>query len=512
MYMQQVQILLRTCFCILAATSCLAQTILTQQLTANGELKWNDIGSAFVQVNSYTLEWAPRLGPTPTVWSPFGVIPATNSSYSVDIPMFYRVRANVEGRFPRLKIAVLSDLHYSDPSLLVRDGTAFQTFLATDLKLFKQSPAIIDQMLADVAEARPDLVLVTGDLTKDGERICHQAMTNRLQQLKAAGARVFVIPGNHDINNPHAVSYDGALAVPVPSVSVAEFATLYAPFGYGDAVARDPNSLSYVAEPIPGLWILAMDACHPERNTNGTAFVGGYFDPLRLSWLTNQLAAARAQGKFVLGMMHQGLVEHFAGQKIFFSDFIVDNHQSLAQLFASFGMEVVFTGHFHAQDVVKANVCPGALYDVATGSAASFPCPYRLLSLDPNGMLAITSHFITNINYDLGGVPFPAYASNKVYAGWVDISAILLKNPPFALSQTNVQYVAPALAEALVSHYQGDEGTRPLSASTQGILAYLRGQADPASQIVVNLLTALFTDGPPPDNNLTIHLMTGGAQ
>ncbi len=491
----------------MAATAVQAQPLLTQQLDGNGQLKWKDISSAFVQATSYTIEWAPRVGGTQTVWTPFSVIPATNTSYTVDVPMFYRLRADVKGHFPKLKLATFSDAHYFARSLLIKDGPAFQGYLAGDRKLLLQSEAILDQIITEVNQAQPQIVLVPGDLTKDGELICHQAMTNKLQQLKAAGAKVFVIPGNHDLNNPHAVSYDDATATPVPSVTPAQFATLYAGFGYGDALARDPNSLSYVAEPVPGLWILAMDATHSERNTNGTPFIGGYFDAPRLNWITNQLAAARSQGKYVLGLMHHGILEHYAGQKMVFSEYVLDDYQVVSQLFASYGMKVVFTGHYHAQDVVKASFNQGSLYDIETGSVVTYPCPYRLLTLETNGTLAITSHPITTINYDLGGIPFPTYASNYLHAGLIDLATYMLMSPPYNLPLPTAQFLAPAMAEAFQSHYQGDEGTRTISPQAQGTIAYLRSLGDPMSLMMANTLISLFTDPPPADNNLTINLI-----
>ncbi len=460
-----------------------------------------------MQATSYTIEWAPRVGGTQTVWTALGTIPATNSSYTVDVPMFYRLRANIQAHFPKLKLAIFSDAHYFEPSLLVNDGPAFQAYLAADRKMLVQSQAILEETIAQVKQAQPQIVLVTGDLTKDGELICHQAMTNYLGQLKTGGAKVFVVPGNHDINNPHALSYDGANTTPVPTVSPSQFASLYSGFGYGDAVARDPNSLSYVAEPVPGLWILAMDASHPERSTNGAPFDGGYFNASRLNWITNQLATARSQGKYVLGMMHQGLMEHFAGQKQLFPDFVIDDSMGVSQIFASYGMQVVFSGHFHAQDAVQASFSQGTILDVETGSQVTFPSPYRLLSLETNGDLAITSHRISAINFDLGGVPFPTYASNFLYGGLVDLAIYMLTSPPYLLPLPTAQFLAPAVAEALASHYQGDEGTRTISPETQFIITFLLSQGDATSLMMANTISSLFTDLPPVDNAFTKSLL-----
>jgi len=90
----------------LVASAALAQPLIIQQLTGNGELKWNDMSSAFVQATSYTIEWAPRVGGTQTVWTPLATIPATNSTYTQDVPMVYRLRADIQAHFPKLKLAV----------------------------------------------------------------------------------------------------------------------------------------------------------------------------------------------------------------------------------------------------------------------------------------------------------------------------------------------------------------------------------------------------------------------
>jgi 3',5'-cyclic AMP phosphodiesterase CpdA len=497
----------------LAATAAWAQPPLIQRLNGSGELQWNDISSAFIQASTYTVETATNLGNASANWTPFSVIPGTNTSYSVNVPLtpgnhFYRLHANLEGHFPQLKLATFSDVHYFVTNLLVHDGSAFQMYLAADRKLLLQSEAILDQVITEVNQAQPQIVLVPGDLTKDGELIGHQAMTIKLQQLKAAGAKVFVIPGNHDINNPHARSYDGDTTTPVPSVTTAQFATLYAGFGYGDALARDPNSLSYVAEPVPGLWILAMDATHPERSTSTEPFTGGYFDTPRLNWIISQLAAARSQGKYVIGLMHHGLLEHYTGQKTLFPEYVLDDYQDVSQLFASYGMKVVFTGHYHAQDVVKASFSEGSLYDIETGSVVTYPCPYRLLTLETNGTLAITSHAITNIAYNLGGVPFPTYASNYLHTGLIGIATYMLMSPPYNLPPATAQFLAPAMADAFVAHYQGDEIPAAISPQTWGIINYLLSQPDPMSQMMAYTLLSLFSDLPPADNHLTIDLLS----
>src|SRR5664279_2565676 len=67
---------------------------------------------------------------------------------------------------PAVKLLVFSDPHYFDPSLGTT-GSAFETYLASDRKLIAESDAIMRAMVGLVATENPQVVLVSGDLTKD---------------------------------------------------------------------------------------------------------------------------------------------------------------------------------------------------------------------------------------------------------------------------------------------------------------------------------------------------------
>lgn len=61
-----------------------------------------------------------------------------------------------------------------------------------------------------IKTAKPDLVLITGDLTKDGEQLSHQYVISKLDELRDLGIKTLVIPGNHDRwASGDAVYYDG---------------------------------------------------------------------------------------------------------------------------------------------------------------------------------------------------------------------------------------------------------------------------------------------------------------
>ena len=394
-----------------------------------------------------------------------------------------------------------------DPSLLIANGSAFQTYLAGDRKLLAESAAIDKSAIDAVVAQQPDILLVSGDLTKDGEYVSHIAVSNLLARMAASGTKVFVIPGNHDVNNANALSFNGSITTPVPNVTPNQFSSIYAPFGYNQAIAKDPNSLAYVAEPAPGLWLLCMDSCQYSPGQDPTE---GSFTPQRLSWITNELALARANGKVVIGMMHHGLMEHFPGQKTLFPEYVVDNYQTLAPLFASYGVKVVFTGHFHAQDVVQGTFNGNTIYDIETGSTVTYPCPYRLIDLMLNGQFAITSHRITVVNYNLGSAPnFQTYAYNYLTNGMVPLSAYMLQAAPFYLDPTTARFLAPAVSEAMVDHYAGDEpGLSGASFNTQiTVLGLMAGSVQ--EQMIGGAIASILTDTAPADNNLTLLFSTG---
>ena len=167
----------------------------------------------------------------------------------------------------QLKVAVVSDIHVMVPELVEQDGAAFQDYVAHDRKLLMESVALAEAAVDELLAGRPDAVLVTGDLTKDGERVSHEYVAGQLSaRLRRAGIPVYVVPGNHDVNNPHARIYRGDEAPRTATVSREEFAALYDDYGYGTALARDAASLSYVVQLNDSVRLLAVDACRYDEN------------------------------------------------------------------------------------------------------------------------------------------------------------------------------------------------------------------------------------------------------
>ena len=100
-----------------------------------------------------------------------------------------------------LKICVISDAHYY-PLTYVSDCEDYQTYVNGDPKMLAESGSILDAAVEMIEKDQPDIVLVSGDLTKDGEKKGHQEFAAEMQQIEDhTDAEVFVINGNHDIYN-----------------------------------------------------------------------------------------------------------------------------------------------------------------------------------------------------------------------------------------------------------------------------------------------------------------------
>ena len=271
---------------------------------------------------------------------------------------------------PHLRIAIVADIHYMDPSLLVNNGaagTAFQNYLDQDPKLVQYSDPIFRRVWREIKAERPDILLVPGDITKDGEKISHLAMAGFLNQLRSDGIKVYVVPGNHDINNAKAKIFDGNNAYPVEMTSKTDFETIYGNFGYNDAIARDANSLSYVVQPQAGLRIIGIDASKYEEYGPSGDVAAGRIKPATLTWILAQLELAKQQGITMFAMMHHNLVEHYAGQSQLDPGYVIDDWQNVANTLVDAGLKIIFTGHYHANDISPYVHNDKELIDIQTG-------------------------------------------------------------------------------------------------------------------------------------------------
>lgn len=351
-----------------------------------------------------------------------------------------------------IKVVVLSDPHVMAPELLVNEGTAWTTYLNGQRKLVDYSKLLFDDMIVRIKrDLRPGLVLISGDLTKDGEQVSHEYVTSKLDELRAIGIKTLVIPGNHDRgSNSDAVYYDGESTTAATVATNEWFATQYANYGYGVSSEREGTTLTYACEPITGLVVIGIDS--------GT---DGNVSETTLDWVVEKATAARASGKKVIAMMHHPLMPHFAGVDNFVSTAVVGNYETVRNTLADAGIRVVFTGHFHTSDIAKdwnADMTR-EIYDVNTGSLISYPCDYREVTMSADlSEMAITTGHSTAIASETAKDRLKSAMQEKIAA----------KGTAYSL-------IASTAAQAFVIHAEGNETENASAATT---LATLVNAAD----------------------------------
>ena len=401
-------------------------------------------------------------------------------------------------------LVVASDLHYFSPALMADTSTAaFKQYLLMDRKMIVQSPALLHSFLDSVRARKPKIVLLTGDLTKDGEKQSHQEMADSLATLRKLGIKVYVIPGNHDVANPESQAYMKSGAASTPNVTAAEFASIYHDCGFDQAIARDSASLSYVSEPVPGIWLFAMDPTRWRDNVpGGLEKVGGRFLPSTVAWLKIQLDLAKSKGKVPVGAMHHGILEHFAGQATnpISADYVVAGFDSLGAMFASKGMHVVFTGHFHANDIAsKTFSSGGSLTDIETGSLVTSPSPFRTGTLSAASGVSVHTSQIREI---VGMTGFPHWANQFLLSGMTELSYLTLTTQ-FGVDTSTARMLSPLSANAYAAHYAGDEPGVP--ASVAPVLTGLSASGATGA-LLAGTVQALYADPAPADSAGTFFL------
>lgn len=268
------------------------------------------------------------------------------------------------------EIVIASDIHYLAKEL-TDFGNAFEEMAKKeDGKMPAYVWEITDAFIGQVIDRRPQVLILSGDLTLNGERISHEAMAQQLERVEDAGIPVVVIPGNHDINNPKACSYRGNDKVPAEPASPEQFAEIYEDFGYGEAISRDPASLSYTYELTDGTWLLMLDSCQYE---NG-ALVGGMIRGETYQWIDEVMNDAWIQERKVIAVSHHNLLDE---SRIYEEDCTIEHSEELERKLDEWGVRLFLSGHLHVQHYRTSQQY--GIDEIVTSALCVSPCQYGIL-------------------------------------------------------------------------------------------------------------------------------------
>lgn len=265
---------------------------------------------------------------------------------------------------PELTIVHVSDMHYFSPSLIENEDFMWKVAMESDGKDTVQSALIAQAFVDDMLKLKPDAVVVTGDLTLNGEEASHEELRDLLGKLKDIGIEVYVMTGNHDVNMT-AYRYTNDGVEEVPSFGSQRFEDHWWDFGYGEALSQDRWSNSYIAELNEKTWLLAVDS-----NTGSK----GTIRKSTLDWIDENLAKAKQEGIRVISATHQNPFVH---NENFVWGYQLNNAAALIELYEKYGVEINLSGHLHVQTIVESN----GIADIAVSALVDTPLQHGILTV-----------------------------------------------------------------------------------------------------------------------------------
>ena len=331
-----------------------------------------------------------------------------------------------------LLLATVSDIHYYPESLAQYKGEAFYTYVRGNNCVYANLGGILDSafdaLAGDARDKGLKYLVVCGDLTVNGEYEGHVELAERFRKFEQeSGISVYVINGNHDINNPSAASFtepDG-MRHEARRTSPTDFYNIYYEFGFDEAVSTfsapdtgKAGALSYALS-VDGYRLIMIDAgkytadaTDKERDLQQT---GGRITPELLEWVRSQTEAAKEAGETPLAFTHWNASEmNYMHGKVQ-QGFVLDDGYRLQETLADMGIHYIFSGHQHVSDIdVTYSDAGEPLYSVITPSLTEYPNAFRETAFSADGSGNVKARFE---QYDCAVTKsvMPAYGANYPY-------------------------------------------------------------------------------------------------
>ena len=312
-----------------------------------------------------------------------------------------------------VNFVILSDLHYfADASmgLTEEDKAEFNEMMLMNNATSGIAPELTDAALKNIEEMAKngelDFLLIPGDLTKNAEYEAHVELTAKLRAFEQnTGVPVYVINGNHDINNQRAAYYDGENIISAkkdPSMrdildtTPQEFEALYKDFGYSSeggyysryktAAENSEGSLSYAIDLPNDYRLIAIDSQLYSADITDAGLdeqeTAGIVTEAHLAWILKECEKAEADGKTIIGMCHTNFIPHFDTEVDLFDNFVLRDWEKVADAVADAGMHISVSGHVHMQDTSTYVSDNGEeIVDFTTTSILSYPNMFRSVQL-----------------------------------------------------------------------------------------------------------------------------------
>lgn len=294
-----------------------------------------------------------------------------------------------------LNFYLVTDTHFFDSSFK-RSGAAYEKRSISDQKCVAETPAIIDAGFKQIADDKEtNIILIPGDLVYRGEYQSHIGLRNRLYKLKEEDKKIYLITARHDYDDNDSFEFDGDKMLPVKAMPRDELRDFYKDFGFDGAISEHKESMSYVAQLADGIRLLALNCDGDCKDFKGL------WDN-QMKWALEQIEDAHRTGNYIFAMTHYPLLP-FSPIMNLISDSHLTDWEKRANQFADAGLDLIFTGHMHAQAVTEYVTENGnKITDIQTGCFVGCPCAYRKVTIK-DSTADIKSYTINDFDYNKQG-------------------------------------------------------------------------------------------------------------
>ncbi len=306
-----------------------------------------------------------------------------------------------------LTLTVLTDTHYYSKENGT-SGKAYDTANLKSQKLLAESAEVLQQAFNQI---KTDIVLISGDLTNNGELNSHREFIAMLRDLKLKGKRVYVITATHDFRcGGVADGYKGDEKYQVPAATRDMLFDMYREFGPDEAIAVHPQSMSYIVQLAEGYRLFALN---DDSNLNGKS---GFSDEC-FEWITKQAQKAREENQFIIAMTHHPLIAPSPIYELIGKGDMLGDYKTRIEQLADIGIQFIFTGHTHIQNVSAYQSKQGnVLYDICTGSPIGYPGTIRIATFDveKNNVRLETDYVETPEQFRKKGIDLRKHFENQL--------------------------------------------------------------------------------------------------
>lgn len=263
-------------------------------------------------------------------------------------------------------IFVATDTHLLASNLVSEDDKIFRKELFTrDGRVQEYDYRYVEKLVEKTNEAKPKALIITGDLTFNGELDSHRELARILSGVNK-DTKVLVIPGNHDVFNVNCYSYAGDKREYVSSIDYDEFKEIYKDFGYEGAISYHDKTCSYFYQLDENTVGLCIDTSISYLNYDlDMNIAGGAVLDEFIEWADAELQKITAKGQHVIGFTHHNLYVH---NELFTNSYVIGNADKLIALYKKYNVKLNLSGHLHIQSIKEND----GIYDIANGSMLTY--------------------------------------------------------------------------------------------------------------------------------------------